>query len=127
MSEEFSFFKRGIEYNRFHSEPIIIPEYTSLLYLILKTKNIAFIIAFIPFASVDNNFEEYENKVGVALNDLPYKINIAISDNARYIIEKSDVIMVGRGNTFKLLHDICQLNLLEMIRNKINNGTPCKS
>lgn len=81
-------------------------------------------IAFIPFASVDNNYTDYTNKVGIALKGLPLTINVAMPENVRSVIEKSDAIMVGGGNTFKLLHDIYQLNLLEIIRNKVNNGAP---
>jgi dipeptidase E len=81
-------------------------------------------IAFIPFASVDNNYEEYTSKVRKALKNLPHNIETVFSENAKSIIDKNDVIMVGGGNTFKLLHDIYQLNLLDTIRDKINAGTP---
>jgi dipeptidase E len=32
--------------------------------------------------------------------------------------------MVGGGNTFKLLHDLYALQLIELIQQKINNGIP---
>lgn len=86
--------------------------------------NKAFNIAFIPFASVDKNYEEYASRVKEALKDLPYNIIAALPENAKEIIEKCDAIMVGGGNTFKLLHDIYQLNLLDVIRNKVNAGAP---
>lgn len=81
-------------------------------------------IAFIPFASADNNYVEYASKVKEALKTLPYKIEIALPENAKPIIENSDAIMVGGGNTFKLLHDIYHLNLLDLIRDKVNAGMP---
>jgi dipeptidase E len=81
-------------------------------------------IAFIPFASADKNYKEYGFRVGEALKYLPYKIEIALAENAKAVIEKSDVIMVGGGNTFKLLHDIYDLSLLDLIRDKINKGVP---
>jgi dipeptidase E len=86
--------------------------------------NKAFNIAFIPFASVDKNYEEYASRVKEALKDLPYNIIVALPENAKEIIKKCDAIMVGGGNTFKLLHDIYQLNLLDVIRNKVNAGAP---
>jgi dipeptidase E len=81
-------------------------------------------IAFIPFATADNNYEEYGLRVMDALQYLPYKIEIAFPQNAKSILEKGDVIMVGGGNTFKLLHDIYHLNLLDLIRDKVNAGVP---
>ena len=79
-------------------------------------------IAFISFASVDNDYEDYTSKVREALQHLPYVITAVTPENARPIIEKTDVIMVGGGNTFKLLHDIYELKLLDIIRDKVNSG-----
>lgn len=81
-------------------------------------------IAFIPFASADNDYDAYAEKVREGLKDLPYTINVVLPENAKSIIEKSEAIMVGGGNTFKLLHDIYQLNLLDVIRNKVDAGAP---
>jgi dipeptidase E len=81
-------------------------------------------IAFIPFASANCDYEEYGLKVKETLKDLPHFIQIVLPENAKSVIEKSDAILVGGGNTFKLLHDIYQLNLLDILRNKVNTGTP---
>ncbi len=81
-------------------------------------------IAFVPFASVDNDYEEYGFKVREALGSLPVTIENVLPENAKSIIEKNDGIMVGGGNTFKLLHDIYQLNLLDILRRKIMAGCP---
>lgn len=81
-------------------------------------------ITFIPFAAADNKYEEYGLHVMDSLKDLPYKIEIAFPQTAKSLIEKCDTIMVGGGNTFKLLHDIYDLNLLDLIRDKVNNGGP---
>lgn len=93
---------------------------TALPDFIFRTGN----IAFIPFASADNNYDEYTANVQKALNDLPYSINVVLPENAKSVIEQSDVIIVGGGNTFKLLHDIYHLNLLDVIRDKVNDGAP---
>ena len=79
-------------------------------------------IAFIPFASGTYDYQEYGAAVGEALKDLPIKIQIAFAENAKSVIESCDVIVTGGGNTFKLLHDIYVLNLLDLIREKINSG-----
>lgn len=81
-------------------------------------------IAFIPFATADSNYEAYGFQVKEALKDLQSKIEIVFPENAKSILEKSNVIMVGGGNTFKLLHDIYTLNLLDFIRDKVNAGVP---
>lgn len=81
-------------------------------------------IAFLPFASASSDYEEYALKVKKAFNGLPYLIETALPENAKDVITKSDVIMVGGGNTFKLIHDIYQLNLFETIRKKVNGGVP---
>ena len=81
-------------------------------------------IAFIPFASVDNDFENYTEMVRTAMTGTPFKILTVLPENARATIESADVIMVGGGNTFKLLHDIYECQLLDIIRDKVNKGTP---
>ncbi|MEO5891970.1 MAG: dipeptidase PepE [Ferruginibacter sp.] len=81
-------------------------------------------IAFIPFASVANDYNEYGALVKNGLKSLPYLIETVLPANAKEMIEKADVIMVGGGNTFKLLHDIYDLKLLDIIRDKVNAGTP---
>lgn len=81
-------------------------------------------VAFIPFASVAKDEELYTAMVREAFAGLSYSFEAVIPKNAKAIIEKADVIMTGGGNTFKLLHDIYQYKLLDIIRNKVNSGTP---
>ena len=81
-------------------------------------------IAFIPFASVNPDHETFANNVRTALAGFPYTIQTVNNTNAKTLIEKADVIMVGGGNTFKLLHDLYALQLMEPIKQKVNSGTP---
>ena len=80
-------------------------------------------IAFIPFASV-GDYEDYAEKVREGFKSLPHTITLVQPENAVAVIEKADVIMVGGGNTFKLLHDIYAYKLLDIIRDKVSNGIP---
>ena len=89
-------------------------------FLDIKTTN----IAFIPFASVEKNYDEYAANVTNALGHVGIQINAAKSGNARSLIETCNAIIIGGGNTFKLLHDIYELNLVDLIKEKVNNGTP---
>jgi len=81
-------------------------------------------IAFIPFASVDDDAEAYVGMVRTGLTDLPHTIEVVKPVDAKKTIQACDAIMVGGGNTFKLLHDIYQLQLLDVIRDKVNAGSP---
>ncbi len=81
-------------------------------------------IAFIPFAAAGNDYDEYASMVKKGLEGLSLKIETVMPETARETIEKADVIMVGGGNTFKLLHDIYELKLLDIIRDKVNKGAP---
>jgi dipeptidase E len=80
-------------------------------------------IAFVPFASVQRNYDEYGDLVRKALELLPNSIEIVKPNAAKKTIEQSDVIIVGGGNTFKLLHDIYDLDLFDLIRDKVKTGT----
>jgi dipeptidase E len=81
-------------------------------------------IVFIPFASVANDYSNYLHMVQTGLADTPYIINLIDTKNPKKSITDCDVIMVGGGNTFKLLHNIYQHQLLDVIRDKVNAGTP---
>ncbi len=81
-------------------------------------------IAFIPFASVSKDHSAYGEMVSNALKELPYTISLVGYENAKEAIRNADAIMVGGGNTFKLLHDIYALKLLDLLRDKVDGGSP---
>ncbi|MEO6820514.1 MAG: dipeptidase PepE [Ginsengibacter sp.] len=80
-------------------------------------------IAFIPFASVDSH-QDYADKVSDALKELPHNITMVTQENAKEIIGKCECIMVGGGNTFKLLHDLYDSKIIDLIRDKVDAGIP---
>jgi len=81
-------------------------------------------IAFIPFALVENDTSIFVNTVSAAFGELPYKIVEVTMDNGAEVLENADVIMVSGGNTFKLLHDLYRSALLQLIKQKVQSGTP---
>lgn len=96
---------------------------TALPYLkdILGEKKIT--VAFIPFASTGSH-KEYFLNVKNAFKDLPYIIKMAAPENCFQLIEECDGIITGGGNTFKLLHDLYEYKLVNIIRKKVKAGTP---
>lgn len=82
-------------------------------------------IAFVPYAGVSRTFDEYEKTVQNALSDLGMNIvSVHHGKQHRDIIEQADVISIGGGNTFCLLKQLYEHNLIDIIREKVNNGTP---
>lgn len=81
-------------------------------------------IAFFGFADADKKYEDYGLGVQKGLRNPDLKIRVVLPTNAIFVIENSDAILVGGGNTFKLIHDLHELNLLNLIREKVNSGTP---
>ncbi|MDG2950497.1 dipeptidase PepE [Exercitatus varius] len=82
-------------------------------------------IAFVPYAGVRQSYDEYEQKVRQVLSTLNMEI-ISVHRSAKHaeIIERTDVIAIGGGNTFCLLKGLYDNHLLEPIRAKVNAGTP---
>jgi dipeptidase E len=81
-------------------------------------------IAFVPFAAVDGDYEAYAEKVREGLASLPHTIRVVDAANGKAVIDQSDVIMIGGGNTFKLLHDIYRYGLFDPIQQRVQTGVP---
>lgn len=79
-------------------------------------------IAFIPYAGVTVRYDDYEQKVANVFHDLGYTINSVHKGNPKEIIESSDAIAVGGGNTFQLLKSIYDNDLYDLIKSKVENG-----
>jgi len=80
---------------------------------------------FIPYAAVTFSYDEYEKKVSERFREIGHDI-ISIhrfSDPVKAVME-AKVIVVGGGNTWKLLKLIRDNKLVEVVREKVLAGTP---
>ena len=81
---------------------------------------------FIPYAGVSINNHDYFSMVSEALSSLNIKwsaLNTKMTtDEQKQLINASDCIMVGGGNTFALLNKLYEFDLLESIRSKMSQG-----
>lgn len=82
-------------------------------------------IVFIPFAAVTFSYDEYEAKVNNSLT----QVGLSVSGVHRFLdmrkaIEEASAIVVGGGNTWKLVRMLHENNLMDVIREKVLSGTP---
>ena len=80
-------------------------------------------IAFVPFASL-GSAEEYISMVSKAFAAPNLSFKLIDATNGLQTLNSCNAIMIGGGNTFKLLHDLYAFNLLEVIKSKVENGVP---
>lgn len=80
-------------------------------------------LAFIPFATVGST-QEYYNKVKEAFSKFPYQIHKVTPQNGKELLESCDGVLVGGGNTFKLLHDLYETNIFELLKSRVREGLP---
>lgn len=78
-------------------------------------------ILFIPFAGVRKNNDEYEKRVKDCL-DNDNIISIHHFNDKIKAVKNSKIICIGGGNTFMLLSYLYKYDLLEAIREAVNNG-----
>ncbi len=82
-------------------------------------------IVFIPFAAATSTYEEYTEKVGKVFKDLGYDTGaVNFTENYQELLKKAEAIVIGGGNTFHLVHWLHKTNIIETIRQKVDNGTP---
>lgn len=82
-------------------------------------------LVFIPFAAVTLGFDEYEERVKAVFDKMGHTLqSIHRQEHKTGVINESDGIVVGGGNTFALLSRIYSNNVLEAIRKKVNAGSP---
>lgn len=82
-------------------------------------------VLFIPFAAVTFSYEKYlENVINGLDNNEITITSIHQYDDKKAAVKDADAIMVGGGNSFKLLNEVYQNEILETLQEEVKNGTP---
>jgi dipeptidase E len=82
-------------------------------------------VLFIPYAAITFSYDEYEEKVSGRFRELGYEIvSIHHFENKIAAVKQSEAIVVGGGNTWQLLKMLRDNNLIEIVRQKLLEGTP---
>lgn len=80
---------------------------------------------FIPYAAVTFSYDQYEEKVSERFREIGHDIvSIHRFSDPMAAIKKASAIVVGGGNTWKLLKTIRDNNLIDVVRKKVLGGTP---
>jgi len=80
-------------------------------------------LLFIPFAGVTIGWDDYTAKVQHALHNYQVK-GIHQFSNAHHALENAQAILVGGGNTFTLLNQLYQQDLLKTLKSQVTKGIP---
>lgn len=80
---------------------------------------------FIPYAAVTFSYDEYEEKVNNRLKDIGHSVvSIHHFDDPKKALEEAEAIIIGGGNTWKLVRTMRDNGLIDLIQKKVKNGTP---
>ena len=80
-------------------------------------------ILFIPYALFDWDF--YLDKVSKPLNEIGIEVkSIHQFENQKEAIRNAKAFLVGGGNTFHLLNKLYELDLIDLIKERVEDGVP---
>lgn len=80
---------------------------------------------FIPYAAVTFSYDEYEEKVNNRFKEIGHKVTgIHRFNNPQKAISEAKAIIIGGGNTWKLVKMLHDNKLIPLIKSKVISGTP---
>lgn len=80
---------------------------------------------FIPYAAVTFSYETYEEKVNERFREIGHEVvSIHRFNDPVAAVKEAAAIIVGGGNTWKLLKTIRENKLIDVVREKVRTGTP---
>ena len=81
--------------------------------------------AFVPYAGVTVTYDAYADRVREALAPLGIEIvSVHEVDAPTGLVSEADAVLVGGGNTFHLLRETYRVGLVELIRQRAQDGLP---
>ncbi|MDO6428745.1 dipeptidase PepE [Thalassotalea sp. 1_MG-2023] len=79
-------------------------------------------IIFIPYAGIGMTYDEYTEKVNLALRSINKSVtSLHTFTDKKEAIENADAIIVGGGNTFSLLKKLYESELIDEIKTAVNS------
>lgn len=82
-------------------------------------------LLFIPYAGISINYDDYLQLVSQALAPKGIKVSsIHQYADARQAVLNAKAIAVGGGNTFHLLYQLYQQDIVQLIRKRVTEGVP---
>lgn len=81
-------------------------------------------IAFVPWAGVTLDWDAYTTMLRGALAPLGVEVRGVHEGDPRRIVDAADAVLVGGGNTFRLLERLHATGTLEAVRTKVRAGAP---
>jgi dipeptidase E len=80
---------------------------------------------FIPYAAVRFSYDDYEAKVENRFAEIGHHVeSIHRFRDPVKAVEEADAIVIGGGNTWRLVQQMHMNGLMEPIRKKVQSGTP---
>ena len=80
---------------------------------------------FIPYAAVRLSYDDYEAKVEARFAEIGHHVvSIHHFQDPVKAVEEAEAIVIGGGNTWRLVQQMHLNGLMEPIRNKVLSGTP---
>lgn len=80
---------------------------------------------FIPYAAVTFPYDEYEEKVNNRFKEIGHKVtSIHHFDNPKKAVEEAEAIIVGGGNTWKLVRTMRDNGIIDLIHKRAKAGIP---
>ena len=89
-------------------------------------------VCFVPYAGIslsekgiEDSYDNYAERVGNVFQSLGAKlVSVHTVDDPGRLMKEAQAIVVGGGNTFHLVHQLQTKGLMEIIKTKVQQGTP---